>query len=385
MSQHESPLAGENRAFALDIIARIEANTGMSLRSLFEGDRSAAEIRKQVFEQVVNYIDSRQENEAPDAEWPLAGQRLDARQLLLAATGSTINVTPNIAVTEYNYNILKGYRGRAIHEYVKGVTNGLALLNDKMTAGEAAATIIGSGIAAFAAAMIVATAKALYQKVAFRAAVVMGVKAMGKMSVVVGVAVLIVTELLLYLMIQNKKVFLGMVYNNSNLSLVVRDWRKGTDGSNSGDLFMSTGSMTTFMLTHMTERLDSPEVQVKSKLDVGDPADNLIMAGIFCAEKNFGFNGTEGAMVLGNYSATPGPSWPRFAFVFACPYVQNNGVNAQIDTAAPEVSAKSYFDQLYNSRGQSVTKTSGDYTFSAYCADERGGEAVAIAMLDKKV
>lgn len=381
MSQHQSPLAEQNRAFALDVIARIEANTGMSLRPLFEGDRSASEIRRQVFEQVVNYIDSRQADESPNTDWPLAGQRIEARKLLLAATGTT-NVTPNIAVTEHNYKVIKGYRDGKIHDYVKGVTNGLALLKDSMTAGEAAATIIGSGVAAFATAMIVATVKELIKKATLRVAVVAGVKAMGKMSVVVGVAVLIITELLLYLMMNNKKVFLGMVFNNTSLSLVVRKWRDGTDGANSGDLYMNTGSMTTFMLTHMNEQLDSPEVQVMEKFDVADPENNMIMGGIFCAEKNFGLFGTEGAMVLQNYSSTSSPTYPRFALLFACPYTADNGINVAIGAADPVVSAKDYFDRLYSGRKQNATASSGGYTFAANCADPRGGEAAAVATLD---
>jgi hypothetical protein len=380
MSQHESPLAAENRAYGLDVISRIEANTGLSIRGLFEQDLGPAEIRRRMHEMIAGYVEARATAEVSTEEWPLAGQPINVREALYGA--STTNVTPNIAVTEYNYNVLKGFRGREVHDYVKRVTNGLSLLKESMTPGEAAATIIGSGVASFATAMIVGTVKALIAKQAFRAAVVAGVKAMGKMSVVVGVALVIITELLLYLMLNNKKVFLGMVFNNTGLSLVVRDWRNGVDGANNGDLFMNTGSMTTFMETNMNEKLDSPLVQVMEKFDVGDPENNIIAGGIFSAEKNFGLFGTEGALVLSKYSKDTQPTLPRFALVFACPYTLDNGVNVQVDTQGAITSAKTYFDRLYNSRSQFKEAKGIGYTFTASCSGPTGGEAAGIATLD---
>jgi hypothetical protein len=380
MSQHESPLAAENRAFALDVIARIEANTGLSIRSLFEQDLSPNEIRSRMHGLIAQYVETKAATEVATEEWPQAGQPINVRQALYGS--NTTNVTPNLAVTEYNYNVLKGFRGGQVHDYVKRVTNGLALLKESMTPGEAAATIIGSGIASFATAMIVGTVKALIAKQAFRAAVVTGVKAMGKMSVVVGVALVILVELLLYLMINNKKVFLGMVFNNTGLSLVVRDWRQGVDGANNGDLFMNTGSMNTFMETNMNEKLDSPLVQVMEKFDVGDPENNIISGGIFSAEKNFGLFGTEGALVLSKYSKDSQPTLPRFALVFACPYTLDNGVNVQIDIQGNITSAKTYFDQLYSSRMQYKEAKGTGYTFTASCSGASGGEAAGIATLN---
>jgi hypothetical protein len=380
MSEHESPYAAEDRAFALEILTRVEANTGLSFRGLFEQNLNSDEIRRRARGMILQYVQESAAAQVATAEWPLAGQPINAHEALFGA--STVNVTPNIAVTEYNYKIIKGYRGNDVRDYVKRTTNGLSLLKDTMTAGEAAATILSSGIASFAIAMIVGTVKALIAKQTLRAAVVAGVRAMGTMKVVVGVAAVIIVELLIYLMVHNEKVFLGMVFNNTPLSLVVRDWRQGVDGANNGDLFMNTGSMTTFMETHMDEKLDSPLVQVLEKFDVGDPADNIISGGIFCAQKNFGFFGTEGALVLSKYSKDPDPTLPRFALLFACPYTLDNGVNVQVDTAGAIISAKSYFDKLYSSRGQYKEYKGTGYTFAASCADPRGGEAAGIATLD---
>jgi len=124
-------------------------------------------------------------------------------------------------------------------------------------------------------------------------------------------------------------------------------------------------------------------VQVMEKFNVGDAADNIISGGIFCAEKNIGLFGTEGAMVLSNYSKDSKPTLPRFPLIFACPYVMENGVNVAVETADPTKTAKSYFDLLYGGRGVNKMASGGGYTFTASCADKSGGEAAGIATLDK--
>jgi hypothetical protein len=380
MSDQEAEMAAESHAFALDVIAQIETNTGLEIRNIFEQDLTPDEIRQQMHTAITGYVEARLATEEPSEDWPLAGQKIDVREALFGV-GAT-NVLPNVALTEYNYNILKTYRGRAVHDYVKRVTNGLALLREGMTPGEAAATIVGSGIAAFATAMIVGTVKALLSGQALRAAVTAGVRAMGKLSIIVGVALVLITELLLYLMFANKKVFLGIIFNNTPLNLVVHGWRNGVNGADSGDLFMNTGSTTAFMETNMTDRLNSPLVQILAKFAVEDPEDNIVSGGIFCASKKPGLFGTEGAMVLSPYNRDNQKILPRFALVFACPYTGDNGVNVQVDEK-DIISAKRHFDNLYKSRGQHRSATGEGYTFAASSSSPKGGEAAGIATLDE--
>jgi hypothetical protein len=381
MSDKDAELTEESRAVAFEAIAKIEANTGLSIRNLFEQDNEPREIRKQMHALILGYVEDRQAKEVATEDWPLAGQTINVREALFGSVDDSISITPNVAVIEYNYNIIKGYRGRDVHDFISRVTNGLALLNEGMSALEAAATIIGSGLAAFATAMIVATAKALMLEKTLRVAVMEGVKAMGKIAVVVGVALVLITELLLYLIFKNKKVFLGIIYNNTAHALVVKNWRSGTGGSDNGDLFLKTGSMTTYMETHLNDYLDSPLVQVTAKIDVKDPKENLIAGGIFCAEKNAGFFGTEGCMVLTNYGENPQPL-PRFAVLFACPYLYNNGVNVQIQPAGKPESAKDFYDQLYDRRGLYSIVSAAGYTLAGSCPDLKGGDAAGLFTLD---
>lgn len=376
MSEHESPFAADHRAFGLAIIERVEANTGLRIRNLFEQDLSAREIRERMHQQITAYVERKLAEEKPGSEWPLAGQPVDVRQALFGAGG--VNVVPDVAVTEQRYREIKQYQGQQINNYLKGVTDGLSLLKDNMTPGQAAGTIAASGLASFGAAMLWGTFTALQAGAAFIPALTAGVAAMGSMTVVVGVALVIIAELLIFFLVLNKKVFLGMVFNNTGLNLVVRDWRAGTSGAARGDLFMNTGSMISFMETHENPNLDSPLVQVVSRLFVkpGDP-DNLVSAGIFCAEKNIGFYGTEGVMLLSSQSTGS----LRFAFVFACPYTLDNGVNVAI---GGPTSAKGYFDGLYGRRGIERVAAQGNFRLLAKVGFPRGGEACGFAALDSE-
>jgi hypothetical protein len=374
MAENTTPFAEENRAFALSILDRIEGNTGLEIRHLFEGELSAQQIRAQVRKSVVSYVERQLAAERPTDGWPEAGKAVDVQAALFGASG--INVAPNVAVTEKLYREIREYRGGQIDAYIRRVTDGLSLLKENMSPGQAAGIIIGSGLASFGVAMIGGTFAALQGGAALLTAVTAGVAAMGSMTVVVGVALVVAAELLLFFLVLNKKVFLGMVFNNTGLSLVVRDWRAGTGGARRGDLFMNTGSMTSFMEMHETHRLDSPLVQVvaRDRIAPGDP-DNLVSAGIFFAEKNFGLYGTEGVMLLGSHAA---PSI-RFALVFACPYTYDNGVNVAI---GPADSASNYFNRLYKQRGVERQTGGQGYRFLARVGFPRGGEACGLAFLD---
>lgn len=372
-------MAKDNRQFGLDLIHRIEAKTGIKIEDLFSSDNDAEKIRESMHERIVDYVQKKLDKEEPSEAWPGAGQQKDARSAL--GLSDDINVVPNVSVLQYNYPIIKGYEGQELNDFVRRVSNGLALIQDGQSPGQVAGEIIGSGLSAFALAMIIGTVKALRAGSPFRAALTSGVRAMGGVSVVVGVALLIITELLLYLLVNNKKQFLGMLFNNTDADLVVDNWRNGTGGSDNGDLFVSTGKVSSFPEQHQNEKFDSPLIQVGARqiLDPDNPnsPDNMILGGIYYGEKNIGLYGTEGAMVLHPYGST----YPRFGLLFACPYTMDNGVNVSIDTTTR--SAKDTFNALYSSRDLYKSTTSDGYTFSARTAWKTGGETMGLATLDK--
>lgn len=367
--------AMDDRDFAFMVLGRLEDNLGVSLRHIFENNDPAV-IRQEMRKAIKMAVAKKAPLEKANDEWPNAGSTSHIEAFFAA---DTFNVVPDVAVTEHNLGLIANYQGDEIHAYVKRVTNGLSLIQEGQTPGEVAGEIIGSGLAAFAIAMIIGTVKALRAGNAFRAAVTMGVRAMGGVSVVVGVAALLITELLIYLLVKNQKVFLGMVFNNTDLNLKVSDWRSGTGGDNKGDLYMNTGKMVAFMESHENEKLDSPLVQItaRSFIAPGDE-DNIVSGGIFAGEKNVGLFGTDGVMAFTDQEKTTDL---RFFFMFACPYTRDNGVNALIEGGSRK--PKDVFDSLFDNRGLDRTSSSGGYTLRARCNNARGWEAAGIAVLQK--
>lgn len=374
MEHSEEKGASSDREFAFMIIERMERNLGVPLRHIFESEASADAVRSQVRSAIVAAVEKKAAAELASEDWPNAGQKAPMAAL---AAGDDVNLVPAIAVTAHNLQVLSGYTGNEIHDYVKRVTNGLSLIHEGQTAGEVALEILRSGLGSFSIAMIAGTAKALLAGQSLRVAVTLGVRAMGSISVVVGVAAFLVSELLLYLLQTNKKVFLGMVFNNTDLNLQVKDWPLGVEGDASGDLYMESGRMVAFMETHENEQLESPLVQVPARFIIAkDDPDNLVMGGIFAAEKKFGFVGTDGIMALTDLHNAD----PRFFLLFACPYSRDNGVNVAIDATGSRT-PKEAFDGLFDERGLDRTASSGIYSFQARCNSESGGEAAGIAIL----
>lgn len=82
--------------------------------------------------------------------------------------------------------------------------------------------------------------------------------------------------------------FLGLVYNNTDLSLVVKDWEEGTSGADAGDLYCKSGSMISFMDTTKSgsTRCQIDARQIARTSDPHYPDLALIPAGIFvCSTK----------------------------------------------------------------------------------------------------
>lgn len=374
MSKRATADPEQNRDFAHTILQRIAVNTGLQFGPVFEGNRSAAEVRQDLHGLIQNWVEQRIAGAQPSAEWPPADPRMNIREILFGY-GEGVSVVPNVALTEQRFKQVSKLRGSEIDRYLRHVTNGLSLLNERMTPEQAAITIAETTLASFGAAMIAGTFSALLGGSALLPALTAGVVAMGSMTLVVGVALTIVAEILIFFLVANKKVFLGMVFNDTDHDFVVKGWRLGTTGRVAGDLFMNTGSMTSFMDMHSTPELDSPLVQIVSRQSIapGDP-DNLVSAGIFCAEKKIGLYGTEGVMLLTS------PTVPRlnFAFLFACPYTGDNGVNVQIGSPR---SPREYFDGLYRARGIERFTGGPGFEFFARVAAPRGGEACGFAVL----
>jgi hypothetical protein len=355
--------------FAIAIVKRLEENMGIKLLHIFEESDDTRIIRKNVRSSIRQWVIENIDNNQHDSGW---NEVFYSKEIDLYFKNSDINPIPPIAVTEKNLAVIRQYSGSQIHDYIKGVVNGLSLLKDGQTPGQMAGIILGSGVTSFAVAMIGGTAKALYQGKKLLDAVKYGVSKMGSPVLIAGVAAVIVTELLLYLA-SVQKTFLGIVFNNTELNLIVHGWRE-----NKYDVYINKGSMAGFMETHENEDLNSPMVQIPAKrADSNNESESLVLGGIFVAQKNFGFYGTDGAMAF----SAPSKTNARFFLMFACPYSRDNGVNVLVDAGAPQ-GPKKIFRSLFDNRGIDKSSAAGGYKFVARCSDKRGAEAAGIAVLD---
>lgn len=360
----------EDEEFISIVIKRLEENFGVSLSNIFKENNDASVIRNEMHKVIHSYI----KNKNADC--------LDIKEIQQFTTamedGDEFNVIPPIGVTEENFNTLRSYKDGQIHDYVKRVTNGLSLIKDGMTDAEVASTILTSGIATVGVAMAIATIKALKMGLKLLPALIKGIRAIKGVTTVITVVSIIITELLIYLIYGNKKAFLGMFFNDTDLYLKVNDWRKGVDGGNDSDLYMNTGNVVGFMETNKDEQLTSPLVQIPARLFIepNDP-DNIVYGGIFVAEKSLGFYGTEGIMRL-----TPDTDLSLdFYFLFACPYLKSNGINVCIGNG--DGKPKDIFQEQYDQRSLEKEFTLDEYTIHASCNSKTGGEAAGFAFLSK--
>ena len=358
--------------FAMEILARMEANLGISLREVVLTGDSIDTIRVHARSAIGTACRAMAEREFANDPQGLAAAEARIAELTEAA-----NVVPTFLVSQANFDQVRDYTGDRLGDYVKSVVNSLSLIKEGESPEVVTAQIIATGLIGFGGAFAYGVIKALIAKEVLKQAVLLGVKAAGGVAAVVGVVAVIILELLFFLLHDNKKTFVGLVFNNTAMDLVVDDWRAGTGGDDKGDLYMAWGSATGFMEVHIDGDLSKPAVQLPAKSEVGGETGYIVNAGIYSASKNFGLKGAEGVFVLHPLNELT----PRFALLFECPYFQDNGTNVAIDTS--HVSAKSYYDRMDGSRGLDKAVEGEGYRFGARVANASGGEALGIAILDQ--
>lgn len=363
----------DDQKFVLIVIKRLENNLGVSLNNVFKESNDASVIRNEMHKIIHSYIMKKAPNSL---------NVIDMHQFVSNLEGDNeFNVIPPIGVTEENYIKIQQFTNSEIDNYVKRVTNGLSLIKEGMTINEVAYNLLMSGIATLGIAMATATFEGLCTGMTITSSIVFGLGAMSGIGTIIAIASIIITELLIYLIFQNEKSFVGMIFNNTDLCLNVSNWRKGVNGGNNSDLYMNTGKMVGFMETNKDVKLSSPLVQIPARLFIKpNDADNIVLGGIFAAQKNYGFFGTEGIMLLrpdNNINL-------GFYFLFACPYAMLNGINVYISSS--KYSPRDLFQEMYNGRSLDKTFTSNVYNgfiFHARCVSKTGGKAVGIAFLNK--
>lgn len=300
-------------------------------------------------------------------------------QILTALEADKVELEPNITFTEHNANIIRNYQGDDVYNFLFTLTKRFENMAAAKTEGQLAIEIVSGSLVSVGIAMTAGTITALRAGATLLAAVRTGITSIG-MKTAVAVVVFVLVALLLFLLVDNPKKILGLLINDSDENFVVTDWRKGVNGENGSDLYLEHGYIQSFPEDHETENLDSPLVQIRKRFyfGPGDP-DNTVCGGIYFGDRNVGFRGVEGVMVLSSKTTST-----FVAHMFAVPYTNDNGTNMRSFSSKPDpASLPQLFRDMYNSRKVRVDFTTGGYRLTSTVNSARGGVVGLISYIQK--
>ncbi|HUR83149.1 MAG TPA: hypothetical protein VM733_20500 [Thermoanaerobaculia bacterium] len=361
----------KSRQVAEEILANLKKDVGVDLLPIFlDTTRDARELRREAATRLFEALVARAQNSNDAAEWTGSDEGV------LRAFAADVDVEPNMIYTEENLKTLKGMRGQEIYDYLYSLTKRFEAMSKATSPGQLALQIIGAGLLSVSVPMAIGTIQALrVAGTTVAAALRAGIANIGMKTAVLAIAVAL-TTLIWWLIHDNPKKILGLVINETDEHLVVRNWRAGTEGGTGADLYMAHGDMKSFPQDY-EEGVLAKKIQINKRAYFG-PGDkeNACYAGIFFAEKKTGFYGTEGIIV---FSSTEGT--PRFAQVFACPYTKDNGTAGRVLNGWPDV--QKLFDDLYDKRQVNFSTKEHGHEFVSSVNDARGGVAACISSFRK--
>ncbi|HUR83150.1 MAG TPA: hypothetical protein VM733_20505 [Thermoanaerobaculia bacterium] len=351
----------ETRVAALQIVARLHENTGVDLLALFDDEAlpSREKIRRARTELFHALCERGGFDEA-------------------AFDMNAVDVEPNLFLDYFEGMRAAGLTGPAVLQYVSTLTSRMEQMAQAPSPESLAKLIAEAGLSSIGAAMLGETVLALCAGQTLGAALCTAITRMG-MGTAIGAIVAILAALIYWLTAMNPKKLLGLIINATPSALVVRNWRAGVDGGRGGDLFMAHGSMPSFMQDYEAGKL-SQLVQINARYDLDETGARFCPAGLFFADKNFGFYGAEGIMVL---SATDNTF--QLAHMFAVPYSRDNGTNVAFLSGAPP-DLESLYRELYDQRGTRRDAMFNKTHFALSTVnDARGGTVGCIAYIGSYV
>ncbi|WP_417815161.1 hypothetical protein [Thalassospira alkalitolerans] len=194
----------------------------------------------------------------------------------------------------------------------------------------------------------------------------------------IGTIVILVISMIIFFVFLRPAKALGFVVNNTDKNLIVDDFK-----SSSGDLFMNTGKMESFMQDKEDpSRVKSPWIQIHGKMPwlIDGKLRTGVFAGFYFAEKrDWALYGTDGAMI---FSSTDGNL--KFAHEFAVPYSASNGTNIKLLENDYSGNAKKVFSDLRQNQKKRVVVSTDDYELTSSINDTSGQECGIIATIHQK-
>lgn len=365
--------------FAKKILDRLSESCSYDFHQFFSANSnlSPREIKNQftlkLLERKLCIYDESNEDEEPD--------KTDNETVLAKVfgylNGNGTEVEPNISISKDNYNIIKGYTGNKVSEYVYTLAKRFENMSNATSVGILAAEMAGSTLFAVGSALTYTVRKLMKTGEKIIEALKKGIKSLG-LKTVIAVVVIILAELLLYLLLEKPEKVLGIIFNDSDHSWKVNNWRAGMDDYSPGsDLYMDAGEMINFPEDYLYGELSKP-VQIAERIADSDPKEHIIHGGIYFADRHVGFYGSEGIMVLTSINDNS----KKIALEFSVPYVQDNGTVIEQITGSYDI--KSLFNNMVGRRQVRFTSVGANFNLQATMNDSRGGVVGLIAAIDQK-
>jgi hypothetical protein len=370
--------AATYRAEGLAIIEQLNAHWGVRLDILINNVALDPDQRRRLLiakmaECALIDIDEHHRQMDLEIDVPVDNQALIEQ----AVSAQAVELEPNLSFLDGKFREIRDYQGDRLKHFVVNLSQRLQVMAKAKTPGDLALEILSAGLFSVGTSMAGLTIGALRAGQALATALRIGVTSLGIKTAVV-VVVIVLAAFLLYMLLDNPKKILALVLNDTDDDLVVRDWRRGVDGKTGGDLFVQHGHMANFPEDRATGDLSSPLVQIRKRafFGPGDP-DNVVFAGFYFANKNFGFRGAEGVMLF-----QPGSSPVKYAHMFAVPYTNDNGTNMRPFSGGAD-SLPGLFRDMYNSRRVRVDFVDRGIRMTATVNHPRGGVVALIASFSK--
>lgn len=287
---------------------------------------------------------------------------------------AAIEIEPNMVILEKDAKIIETYKGGQVYDYVYTLTKRLEAMAEATQAEQLASLMIQGGITAIGYKLLKALAGNWTKGVSLYSALTKSIVAVGTKTVVAA-AVILLVAFIFYLFKANPKKILGLVLNNTDNNLFVKDFR---DPNNKGDLYMRHGVMENFM-EDSEDGPSSRKVQIIKREYYGkDNEKNMVQMGVYFANRSAGLRGSEGIMV---FSSMENANF-KFAHMFAVPYTKDNRTNMiNLSQEKYPINLDKLFQKLYDENKTRVSFVDGGYRYTSTVNDPRGGKVACIAVI----
>ncbi|MDQ0471790.1 hypothetical protein [Labrys wisconsinensis] len=355
------------------VIEGWERRFGIELKSLFDPDQhSYAESTRLLRERIIDGIDRYDGFPPTEAE----GSSSEPFSTRFRRGDAPVEFEPNFFITRENAEIISKYQGDSVLQYVGSLRKSLDLMASSDTVESLVASSLSTGVLIVGSAILIEVRIAMAAGTAFRAALLASLKSTGLKSAIATIVVL-AAAILLWAIVGRKSKILGLVINDTDANFVVTNWRDGTQGYKSGNLYMTHGALKSFPVSHIGESLNSPEVQLNGRSYLEDGS-ILVAASMFYAEAKAGFRGAEGIFLFTDYDKQA----TGYAYQFAVPYTNANGVYLQPYwggemTKRDEIN--SLFRTMYDKRQTYLDGAYQNMIYRASINSSKGQECCAIA------